>query len=105
MKDDAGSPTGESVFLYQPRSFLVIGSLSEFHTVHGVNEEKYSSFELFRRDLKSPEVVTFDELFGGPSTSWKVSVNQSDAQRQVTGPVRGTKNHWKRGSPVASIAR
>ena len=63
MKDDAGTPTGESVFLYQPRSFLVIGSLSEFHAAHGINEEKYSSFELFRRNLKSPEVVTFDELF------------------------------------------
>jgi hypothetical protein len=63
MKDDSGEPTGESVFLYQPRSFLVIGSLSEFHAIHGINEEKYSSFELFRRNLKSPEVITFDELF------------------------------------------
>ncbi len=63
MKDDTGTPTGESVFLYQPRSFLVIGSLSEFLAEHGINEEKYSSFELFRRNLKSPEVVTFDELF------------------------------------------
>ncbi len=62
VKDDTGAPTGEAVFLYQPRSFLVIGSLSEFHTEHGINEEKYSSFELFRRSLKSPEVVTFDEL-------------------------------------------
>lgn len=62
VKDDTGAPTGEAVFLYQPRSFLVIGSLSEFHTAHGINEEKYSSFELFRRSLKSPEVVTFDEL-------------------------------------------
>ncbi|MYN13539.1 DUF4263 domain-containing protein [Pusillimonas sp. TS35] len=63
IKDDSGAPTGESVFLYQPRSFLVIGSLSEFHAVHGINEEQYSSFELFRRNLKSPEVITFDELF------------------------------------------
>lgn len=62
VKDDNGAPTGEAIFLYQPRSFLVIGSLSEFHTAHGINEEKYSSFELFRRSLKSPEVVTFDEL-------------------------------------------
>lgn len=62
VKDDTGAPTGEAVFLYQPRSFLVIGSLSEFHATHGINEEKYSSFELFRRNLKSPEVVTFDEL-------------------------------------------
>ena len=62
VKHNNGAPTGETVFLYQPRSFLVIGSLSEFHAAHGINEEKYSSFELFRRNLKSPEIVTFDEL-------------------------------------------
>ena len=63
IKDHDGAPTGETVFLYQPRSFLIIGSLSGFRTNLGVNEEKYSSFELFRRNLKSPEVITFDELF------------------------------------------
>jgi len=63
IKDSTGTPTGESVFLYQPRSFLVIGSLSEFQSEHGVNEEQYSSFELFRRSLNSPEIITFDELF------------------------------------------
>ena len=63
VKDDTGAPTGETVFLYRPRSFLVIGSLSEFQTAHGINEEKYSSFELFRRSLTAPEVVTFDELY------------------------------------------
>ncbi len=63
VKDDSGAPTGETLFLYQPRSFLVIGSLSEFQTTQGINEEKYSSFELFRRSLNAPEVVTFDELY------------------------------------------
>ncbi len=81
--------------MYQPRSFLVIGSLSEFHTVHGVNEEKYSSFELFRRNLKSPEVVTFDELFERAKYIVESVVNQSDAQRQVTGPVRGIEEPLK----------
>lgn len=61
--DGDGAPTGETVFLYQPRSFLIIGSLAEFRANHGINEEKYSSFELFRRNLKAPEVITFDELF------------------------------------------
>ncbi len=63
LKDTSGAPTGETLFLYQPRSFLVIGSLSEFRVAHGINEEKYSSFELFRRDLKAPEIITFDELY------------------------------------------
>ena len=58
-----GVPTGEKIYNYRPRSFLVIGSLSEFETAQGINEQKYSSFELFRRNLMSPEVITFDELY------------------------------------------
>lgn len=63
IKDEIGAPTGEQLFLYQPKSFLVIGSLSEFQNEYGINEEKYSSFELFRRNISAPEVITFDELF------------------------------------------
>lgn len=63
IKDSSGAPTGEQLFLYQPRSFIVIGSLSEFQTKRGINEEKYSSFELFRRNTMAPEIVTFDELY------------------------------------------
>ena len=63
VTDDYGSQTGERLFLYKPRSVLVIGSLSEFQGTHGINEEKYSSFELFRRNISSPEIITFDELF------------------------------------------
>lgn len=63
IKDETGAPTGEQVFIYQPKSFLVIGSLSEFQGEHGINEEKYSSFELFRRNMTSPEIITFDELY------------------------------------------
>lgn len=58
-----GSPTGEEIFLYRPKSFLLIGSLSEFITEHGVNKEKFSSFELFRKSIKDIEIITFDELF------------------------------------------
>ena len=63
IKDGSGTPTGEDVFLYQPRSFLVIGSLAEFQTPRGINEEKYSSFELFRRHTSAPDIITFDELY------------------------------------------
>lgn len=63
VKGPDGGPTGEQLFLYQPRSFLVIGSLSEFQGDHGINEEQYSSFELFRRNMMTPEIITFDELY------------------------------------------
>lgn len=63
MIDHAGNPTGEKVFLYQPKSFLVIGNLNEFMKDKGINESKFSSFELFRRNLSSPEILTYDELY------------------------------------------
>ena len=63
IKDSSGTPTGEQLFLYQPKSFIVVGSLTEFQTEHGINEERYSSFELFRRNTLSPEIITFDELY------------------------------------------
>lgn len=62
LSTKSGDPTGETVYLYQPKSFLVIGHLPEFDSSGGINEEKYSSFELFRRNVDNPEIITFDEL-------------------------------------------
>ncbi len=63
IRDSNGNPTGETVYNYQARSFLVIGSLDEFVTENGVNEDKLRSFELLRKNVLSPEIITFDELF------------------------------------------
>jgi hypothetical protein len=57
-----GELTGEAVFSFQPRSFLVVGSLEEFTSEHGANTDKFRSFELYRRSTVRPEIVTFDEL-------------------------------------------
>lgn len=62
-KDKQGNPTGEEIFNYQPKSFLVIGNLEEFSTEHGVNKDKLRSFELFRKNTVNPEIITFDELY------------------------------------------
>lgn len=60
-----GCTTGEKLFLYKPKSFLIIGSLSEFKNEKGqVNESKYSSFQIFRSSISDVEIITFDELFG-----------------------------------------
>ena len=61
--DSDGGPTGEQIFAYQPKSFLVVGRLDQFQSDRGINVERYRSFELFRRHTHRPEVVTFDELF------------------------------------------
>lgn len=63
LSDENGNPTGEEAFNYLPKSFLVIGSLEQFVGEHGVNQERYRSFELFRRNTNSPEIITFDELY------------------------------------------
>lgn len=61
--DAQGYPTGEEVFNFKPRAFIVIGSLSEFITEHGVNKDQLRSFELYRNCISSIDILTFDELF------------------------------------------
>jgi hypothetical protein len=63
IEDNEGNPTGEEIFNYQPKSYLIIGNLEEFTTEKGINKDKYRSFELFRRNTSNPEIITYDELF------------------------------------------
>jgi Domain of unknown function (DUF4263) len=60
--DANGDPTGEILYSYRPKSFLLIGTLSEFIADSGPNREKFASFELLRKNTTAPEVITFDEL-------------------------------------------
>lgn len=62
MVDDNGNPTGEDVFNFKPRAFIVIGSLSEFMSAHGVHQDKLRSFELYRTSITGIDILTFDEL-------------------------------------------
>lgn len=61
--DDKGNPTGEEIYNYQPKSYLVIGSMDEFVSDQGVNKNKLRSFELLRKNTSNPEIITFDELY------------------------------------------
>lgn len=61
--DSQGNPTGEELFNYQPKSYLVVGSMSEFVSENGVNKDKLRSFELLRKNTTNPEIITFDELY------------------------------------------
>lgn len=61
--DEEGFETSDVSYLLRPRSFLVIGRLSEFVNSEGNHHPgKIRSFELARRHLQEPEIVTFDEL-------------------------------------------
>jgi hypothetical protein len=58
-KDDDGNDTGKIVYAVEPRSYLIIGNLGQLLS----NDDKVACFELFRRNLRAPEILTFDELY------------------------------------------
>lgn len=61
--DDGSDIPGDYTYLFRPRSFLVVGRLTELlGEAGGDHQQKIRSFELFRRHLASPEVLTFDEV-------------------------------------------
>lgn len=59
LKDRAGNDTSEIVYSVEPRSYLVVGNMNE---IQG-NDDKIACFELYRKNIRSPEILTFDELF------------------------------------------
>lgn len=61
-RDKLGYVSGSDAYLVRPRSVVVCGTLEEFMRDGEVNEDRYYSFELFRRHVQGPEIVTFDEL-------------------------------------------
>lgn len=68
-----GSRTGEATYLLRPRSFLVAGTLDQLRgSQGGVHEDKNRSFEIFRRNLNEPEVLTFDEVLA--RAEWQVEL-------------------------------
>ncbi len=59
LKDADGNDTPLDIYAINPRSYLIIGSQTELKG----NDDKITCFELYRRNINSPEILTFDELF------------------------------------------
>lgn len=78
--DEEGVETGEATWLIRPRSFLIIGDLEELRGGGGVHPDKHQSFELYRRNLHEPEIVTFDELLA--RAEWHVEVAEREGYRR-----------------------
>jgi Domain of unknown function (DUF4263) len=74
--DEHGAETGEATWLIRPRSFLIIGDLEELRGPVGVHPHKHRSFELYRRNLYEPEIITFDELLA--RAEWHVEVAEQE---------------------------
>lgn len=59
LTDRDGNETGDVIYSVEPRSYLVVGNMAELR----FNGDKIACFELYRRNIRSPEILTFDELF------------------------------------------
>lgn len=64
QRDDDGADIPDGMtYLIRPRSVLVVGELRQLQSATGGDHRsKIRSFELARRSLVEPEIVTFDEL-------------------------------------------
>jgi hypothetical protein len=75
--DEDGAETGEATYLMRPRSFLILGNLSQLRgAAGGVHRGKLRSFELYRRNLYEPEILTYDELLA--RAEWHVELAESE---------------------------
>lgn len=70
------------LFNYTPRSVVVCGSLTEFADAGSADASKFSSFELFRRGLISPDIITFDEVYNRALAVVEAGLAAHDARVQ-----------------------
>ena len=76
-KDEEGGRTGRGAYLFEPRSFLVVGTTTSLCTSTGnPNDDKFRSFESYRANLIAPEVLTFDELVA--RARWSVELSEQE---------------------------
>lgn len=84
-RDSEGGNTGDGAFLVEPRSFLVIGSMSDLFSAEGNRiDAKFRSFESFRSNLKAPEVLTFDELVERARWNVELAERQEGTETEVS---------------------
>lgn len=96
-----GSRTGAGTFITQPRAYLVAGSLGQLEgAAGGPIDDKVHSFELFRRNLTHPEIVTFDELLA--RAEWHVKLAEEQTEQAAPGDSQGAAGPG--GSPDPSRA-
>jgi Domain of unknown function (DUF4263) len=82
--DEQGFYTGEQTYLVRPRSFLILGHLGQLCGPDGHSHPgRFSSFELYRRNLYEPEILTFDELLA--RAEWHVALAEGESV-QVPAP-------------------
>ncbi|NKX91399.1 Shedu immune nuclease family protein [Nocardia coubleae] len=70
--EDGSDIAGDWTYMFRPRAYVVVGRLEQLvGEAGGDHQPKIRSFELYRREMQLPEVVTFDELLA--RAEWMVS--------------------------------
>ena len=81
---DDGSLLGTLTYVLRPRCFVIAGHLRQLTGASGGPiPDKVRSFELFRRNLHEPEVITFDELLA--RAEWHVEQAALEAGKDEDG--------------------
>ena len=92
IKDESGFSTGETIYSYLPKSYLVIGNMNQFiKDDHNINDDMYRNFELFRKNLTNPEIITYDELYERArfiveNDEKELKINEEDVESDFTKP-------------------
>lgn len=101
---DDGELLGTGTFILQPRSYVIVGSLDQLTgDSGGPIPDKVRSFELFRRNLHEPEVITFDELVA--RAEWHIeaaaqgSASGGEQQREPDNPWATGEDPWAADEP------
>jgi hypothetical protein len=95
-----GSDLHTGTFVLRPRNYLIAGSLDEMiGESGGVHRDKFRSFELHRRNLYEPELLTFDEVLA--RAEWQVTKLDREFR---TDPDAGVENDQAWADPEGSSA-
>ncbi len=103
-QSDEGELLNTGTFILQPRSFVIVGSLDQLTGPGGGPiPDKVRSFELFRRNLHEPEVITFDELVVRAEWHVEAAAQQADADEaeslEVADPWGSAPDPWGTDEP------
>lgn len=75
VDEDGVEVPGDFTYLLRPRSFVIAGHLSQLTGESGGHhQDRIRSLELFRRQLREPEILTFDEVLA--RAEWALDLSE-----------------------------
>lgn len=77
----------QGIETFEPKGVLIVGSTSQLDT-----RDKRRSFELFRRNVANPEIVTYDELLARAQYFVQVSDDDGQSEPDTHGDVEPAYN-------------